>query len=196
MSLCPFFKETCKGNQCMMWENESCLVAAYLKNFESLDESEDIAGHSIFVSERQPAIPEYFKLISADDLAKDYLEFLKTELPDSDDRHSFYEMFDPFLHSKGLEVRFNLPTNIALKIDKARILADNAIKKEHQQKVTEEKSELPNLVDLCVDWSRANGLKTLRKSDLETFLMEKEYEITEETKRALYSIANTKLKSR
>lgn len=195
MSLCPFFKDTCKGNQCMMWENESCLVATYLKNIAPFDEPVDSNTPSLY-NERQPTIPEYLKLISAEDLAKDYLEFLKIELPDSDDRHSIYGMFDPFLHSKGLEMRFNLPANLELKIDKARILADNAFKKEHQQKVLEEKNELPNLVDLCVDWSRANGLKTLRKSDLETFLMEKEYEITEETKRALYSIANTKLKSK
>ena len=35
MSLCPFFNEECKGNQCVMWSDEECLVVGFLHQLKT-----------------------------------------------------------------------------------------------------------------------------------------------------------------
>jgi hypothetical protein len=61
--------------------------------------------------------------------------------------------------------------------------------------LAKEKDELPSLVSQCVDFARMNGLKKLTLSDVDTFIIEKELDLMHETKRAVYSMANVKLKS-
>jgi len=46
-----------------------------------------------------------------------------------------------------------------------------------------------------VDWARINNLKRLTLADVDTFIMEKEFDLLTETKRAIYAMANVKLKS-
>ena len=31
--MCPFFKEKCKGNECVMWKDEKCLISSYMEHF-------------------------------------------------------------------------------------------------------------------------------------------------------------------
>jgi hypothetical protein len=75
-------------------------------------------------------------------------------------------------------------------------LSQSKLEKRYKEKVLRERSELPSLVDQCVDWARANGLRNVSKADIETFLLEKEYDLTKETQKAIYALTNTKLKSR
>ncbi len=29
---CPFFKDRCKGNECVMWKDEKCLIISFMEN--------------------------------------------------------------------------------------------------------------------------------------------------------------------
>jgi len=264
MSLCPFFKELCKENQCMMWKDGNCLISGFLQGGLVLDEVEEegVTSYSGGISE--PSIPEYFKSVSAGDIANEYREFIRREFPESTSKS--YEIFDLFLQSKGLDRRYDIPLEINLKVTKARMLVEqendmlsNAetqlqiekekaelpmlidkfiewlenkglnkarlldvdrfttennldllydttrdiyeisqtkLEEKRKQKILKEKNEIPSLVDQCVDWARANGLRNVSKADIETFLLEKEYDLTKETQKAVYSLSNTRLKSR
>ncbi|MGQ9507724.1 MAG: hypothetical protein ACUVTB_07735 [Candidatus Bathycorpusculaceae bacterium] len=87
-----------------------------------------------------------------------------------------------------------------MKIQRAEFLAERELVREaeleRKRRLQKEKDELPSLVSRCVDWARDNGLKRVTLADVDTFLLEKEIELLHETKRALYSKANLKLKSK
>ena len=78
------------------------------------------------------------------------------------------------------------------------MLAQRQSESEQEIKVKEqlekEKTELPSLVSLCVDWAKEHGLKRITQSDVDAFLMDKTIEILSQTKRALYAMANVELK--
>jgi hypothetical protein len=92
-----------------------------------------------------------------------------------------------------------MPPEIQLKIERANYLAERQIEQEEDAKkkrrLAEEKEELPSLVSQCLDWARLNGLKRLTLSDIDTFIMEKDLNLLHETKRAMYSMVNLKLKT-
>jgi len=67
---------------------------------------------------------------------------------------------------------------------------------ERNERAKQERDGLSSLVDQCIDWARANGLSRLTKADCETFLIEYDLDILKETKDRLYSITNTRLKSK
>ena len=75
-------------------------------------------------------------------------------------------------------------------------ISQSKLDDKYKQKMLREKNEIPSLVDQCVDWARTNGLKNVSKSDVETFLLEKEYDLTKESQKSIYALTNTKLKSR
>jgi len=254
--LCPFFKEQCKGNQCMMWKEEKCLILNFLEQGMILGE-----GVETPVFQRQesldPSTLEYIDTISAEDLASEGLEFWQKKYPN--DYTMQYEAFELYLQSKGLNQTWGAPADTIQKIYNARMLlnrkveklriekekleipsvtdrfidwlegrgetqaklnevsrfikendldllfvtkrdiwtaAQNKLEKRYQEKVLREKSELPNLVDQCVDWARANSLNSISKVDINTFIIEKGYDITKEIQKSMYSLTNTKLKSR
>ena len=92
-----------------------------------------------------------------------------------------------------------MPPEIRIKIEKAELLAEREIRKDEEnqrkERLKKEKEELPSLVSQCVDFARMNGLKRLTVSDVDSFIMEKNLDLMHETKRALYSMANLKLKT-
>ena len=268
MSFCPFFKEDCKGNQCVMWLDENCIIVYFLQKIQTaIPSEEDVdSGQIEFYPEISPReVPDYIKTISPEDLASEYVTFIKTEFPDPEIQPSF-NIFDLFLRSKGVDNRFGLPIEIEMKISKARAffsmeqekereqerqmrmeqeraelpsfvdrfgdwLAERGLKKarlvdvsrftseyeldllsdthrdileriqlrledEHKKRLQAEREGLSSLVDQCMDWARANGLSRLTKADCETFLLELDLDILQETKNGLYSISNTRLKSK
>lgn len=103
-----------------------------------------------------------------------------------------------FWDNKGVE-RFILPSGARLKIERVNYLAERQIAKEEDAKkkkrLAEEKEELPSLVSQRVDWARLNSLKRLTLADVDTFILEKELDLLNETKRAVYTMGNVKLKS-
>ena len=206
MSLCPFFNEECKGNQCVMWSDEECLVVGFLHQLKTgilpeIDEDTiSMEAPSIYRFERpEPEIPDDIKNSSPESLAAEYLAFIETEFPDSDMRHQ-YNNFDLFLQTKNLTSRWGLPADIQLKIQKARTFAREEIRKreetERKHRFETEKDELPSLVNKCRDWAITNGMKRVTVADVDAFILENEYDILSETRRALYAMTNVKLKSK
>jgi len=262
--LCPFFKDDCKGNQCVMWYNEKCILVNFLQTQIEFSEGIEIPSDQIIsqLGDEVVTIPEYIKSISPKDLAVEYIDFLEKEFPDSESRP--YHMWDIFLDSKGVSSRYVLPSEIRLKIHKAEALVDGELarskeieqdvrlekerlkidslvdsylgwieskqlnkvrlmdvqrflreqeldvlreterdiydkaqirlEEKNKEKIIIEREELPSLVDQCVDWARVNGLKSVTKADIQTFLLEKKLDIMKETQNSLYAITNTKLK--
>jgi len=205
--LCPFFKENCRGNECVMFRNEECLVVSFLQRVsegvpalqESVPSSEAVmeGGGAIFRREVAEA-PEWISKQTPEELAVEILEFKKKEFPE-DEEVSFHTVLNFFWTSKGVD-RFLLPSEAQIKIERANFLAQRETMKEAEarkkKRLQEEKEELPSLVSQCVDWARLNGLNRITVADADTYIMEKNIDILYETKRALYAMANVKLKSK
>ena len=199
--LCPFYKENCKGNQCVMWYDEKCLIVNFLQKIQ-MDFSEEEAPSedlSFARYEVEVAMPEDIKSATPEELAIEYINFLQREFPKLElIPHS--NMFDLFLESKGLINRFNLPPEMRLKIRRAQMLARNEIEHrnelEHQMRLEREKEELPSLIERCIDWAITNGFKRVTKADVEAFLLENELDILPETRRSLYVMTNARIKAK
>ena len=135
MSFCPFYKEECKDNQCVMWLDDNCIVVNFLQKIQTaIPSEEDIeSGQIEYYPEITPReVPDYIKLISPEDLASEYVTFIQTEFPDPEIQPS-YSMFDLFLRSKGVDSRFELPIEIEMKVSKARALFSMEREKEREQ---------------------------------------------------------------
>ena len=198
-TFCPFFKETCKGNECVMWRNETCLIVSFLQiTSEGVPSSEEIMESSGIEFHRKEAeVPDWIKTRTAEELAVEMLEFKKKEFSE-DEKLGFHTISNFFWNSKGVE-RFLMPTDIRLKVEKANILAQKEILREAEtekrERLKKEKEELSSLVSHCIDWARTNGLKRLTLADIDAYIMERNLDILNETKRALYAMSNVKLKS-
>ena len=205
MSLCPFFNEECKGNQCVMWSDGECLVVGFLYQLKTGFLSEPDADTfsmeepMIRFERPEPEIPDDIKNSSPESLAAEYIAFIETEFPDSDMGHR-YGNFDLFLQTKNLTDRWQLPADIKIKIEKARTLAREEIRKraetERKLRLETEREELPSLVNRCCDWAITNGMKRVTVADVDAFILENEYDIIKETRRALYAMTNVQLKSK
>lgn len=206
ITFCPFFKDECKGNQCVMWSNEKCLIVDFLQKLQSSFEKE-IPEEEIVVREPiisrferpEPTIPEEIKQATPETLAAEFILFLETEFPESK-LTPYGGNFELFLQTKNLTEHWNLPPEIRLKIKKAQTLARDEIQKrietEHKIRFEREKEELPSLVDRCADWAITKGMKRVTVADVDAFILENEFDILKETRRALYSMTNVKLKSK
>lgn len=205
MSFCPFINEVCKGNQCMMWSDEACLIANYLQQMQGMVEPVGPNDKSMRIPfeidyrRQEPSIPDEIKQLSAESLAAEYIEFLETEFPDSE-LTPYGQYFSLFLEAKNVPSRWGLPPDIQIKVRKAEMLARDEIQKRleeiKKQRYESEKQELPSLISRCVDWAVTHGLKKVTHADVDAFLLEGEIDILTETKRALYSMANLQLKSK
>jgi hypothetical protein len=205
-NLCPFFKENCHGNECIMWKNQECLLVTFLQRIQEgvplSDENvpsseEDIERTGMILHREEAKVPRWLKVSTPKELAAEMLEFKEKEFPE-EEKVRFHILSRFFWQNKGVESVF-LPSEAQLKIDRANYLAERQIAKEEEAKkkkqLAEEKEELPSLVSRCVDWARINSLKRVTLSDVDTFIMEKELDLLYETKRAMYAMANVKLKS-
>lgn len=206
MSFCPFLKDECQGNQCVIWYDEQCLIAAFLQNIHTGLEKQRSAEEEILVDEprfefRRPetVVPEEIKQATPETIAAEFLDFLETEFPDSKTR-IYGGNFDLFLQTKNLTNRWNLPPEINLKIQKAQALAREGIRQkneaEHRKRFEDEKVELPSLVSRCCDWAISKGMKRVTVADVDAFILENDLDMLKETKRALYSLTNVELKSK
>ena len=192
---CPFFKEICKGKECVMWNDEKCHIISYLKlEHDEFLESEDIIEHH---QRGESEVPEYLKTRTAEEIALDLLEFWKKNDPNES---RLYDLSGMFWEKKGIISTFDLSAEMRHKKNQALFFANRMFDKEEKEKIKEqiakEKEELPSLVSHCIDWSKSLGLKRLTHADIDAYLLEKNLVIRPETRRALYSIANVKLKSK
>jgi len=128
------------------------------------------------------------------------IEQERAELP------SYIDRFGDWLSERGRTMarfvdvnRFASEYELDLLGDTLRDILEKTqtrLEDERNERVKQERDGLSSLVDQCIDWARANGLSRLTKADCETFLMEYDLDILKETKDRLYSITNTKLKSK
>jgi len=154
-NLCPFFKEKCHGNECIMWENEECLIASFLKHIsevpeEGLPSTEVESEKSGMILHREEAeVPKWLKTSTPEELAVEILEFREKEFPEEEEKPSFHTLSRFYWQNKGVE-RFFLPAEAQLKIERANYLAERQMTKDEDAKkkkrLAEEKEELPSLV--------------------------------------------------
>ena len=197
-TFCPFFKETCRGNECVIFRNEECLFVSFLQIVSEGVPSEEIIERRIEFQREEVEVPAWIKTRTPEELAVEMLEFKKKEFPENE-KLGFHTISNFFWKSKGIE-RYAMPSDIELKVERANILAQREILKEEERQKKEqwekEKEELPSLVSQCIDWARTNGLKRLTLGDIDAYIMERNLDILKETRRALYAMANVKLKSK
>jgi hypothetical protein len=197
-TFCPFFKDVCRGNECVMFRNEECLIVAFLQKVsEETPEPEEILETTQFESHQEIDVPDWLETKTAEEIAEDILEFKRKTFPE-EERLSIYTVSNFFWEKHGIE-QFRLPSEIRLKIHQADTLAQIMIRKEEENKKKErmekENAELPSLVSHCVDWARTNGLKRLNVADVDAYILERNLDLLKETKRAIYAKANVELKS-
>jgi hypothetical protein len=198
-TLCPFFKENCHGNECVMWRNEQCLITLLLQVVSEGVQfrEEGIEGSGTILGRETMEAPEWLKTSTPEGIAVEILDFKNKEFP-KEQYPNLRSVSHYYWSSKGIDSYLMTP-EIQLKMQKAELLAEREIRSEEATKMKErlgqEKEELPSLVGQCVDFARINGLKRLTLADVDTFVMEKGLDIFHETKRAIYAMANLKLKS-
>jgi len=202
-TFCPFFNETCKGNECVMFRNGECLIVSFLQSLKSVSEGapppvEITEPRGIEFHRKEAEVPDWIKTRTPEELAVEMLEFKKKEFSEDEDL-GFHTISNYFWKSKGIEI-FLMPSDIQFKVERANILAQREIRKETEiqkrEQMEKEKEELPSLVSQCVDWARTNGLKRLTMADVDAYIIERDLDILKETRRALYAMANVKLKSK
>jgi len=204
-TLCPFFKETCHGNECVMWKDEECLIASFLQRIseapkENIPSSEEIierSGGGLILHREEAEVPKWLKTSTPEELAAEMIEFKKKEFPE-EGVFGFHTMSRYYWSNKSVE-KFLMPPEIQVKIERTELLAQKEILREEEtqrkERLEKEKEELPSLVSQCVDWARINGLKRLTLADVDTYILEKDLTILQEMRRALYAMANLKLKT-
>jgi len=195
---CPFTKDDCKGNECMMFRNEDCLFVTFLQSVsEETPQTEGIMETIRFEQEQETDAPDWLETKTAEEIAEEILEFKKKTFPE-EERLSIYTVTNFFWEEHGIE-QFRMPSEIRLKMQQTVTLAQIMARKEQENKKKErmekENAELPSLVSRCVDWARTNGLKRLTVADVDAYILERNLDILKETRRAIYAKANVELKS-
>jgi len=201
---CPFIRETCKGNECVLFRNEGCVIVTLLGGLREKEEEgaplyEADTDRTVAVLDRRERdAPDWIKGTTPEELAAEMLEFMRREFPD-DQLVAFDTASRFYWESKGIQ-DFLMPFNVQMKMRKAEYLAEREADKEAdagmKKRLQEEKDELPSLLSQCIEWTRANGLRRLTLADVDTFILEKDLTLMSKTRRALYSMANLRLKSR
>ena len=189
-----------------MWKDEKCVLVSFLEQAqeglplpeEGMPPLEGIERSPMILHTEEVEVPDWIKKRTPEELAVEMLDFIKKEFPEEEGMR-YHTVFSYFWESKGVQ-RFLLPSEASLKIQRAEFLVQKEIMKqqeaERKRRLQEEKDELPSLVGKCVDWARDYGLKRVTLADVDTFLLEKDLNLMHETKRALYSMSNLKLKSK
>jgi hypothetical protein len=194
---CPFIRETCKGNECIIVTLLGGLREKEEEEGEAAPRYEAPTERALAAFDRQEReTPDWIKSATAEELAAEILDFRKREFPE-DEHVTFHTAYRLFLNSKGIQ-EFMIPPDAQLKMERAVYLAHRETRREAEiemkRRLEEEKEELPSLVGKCVDWAKANGLRRLTLADVDTFMLESDLKLMPETRRALYSMANSKLK--
>ncbi len=206
-AFCPFINDKCRGNKCVMWEDNGCVIVNFMKSFTELSEGdvilpvveEDNRTPDLYSElKREANIPEEIKTASPEELAAELVSFIKTEFPEAK-RTRVRDISIIFWEIKNVE-RWGIPPDIRLKLEKAEMLAKRQLEEEKELKEKEqlerEKAKLPSLVNSCIEWAEEHDLKRVTKTDVEAFLIEKNVDILPQTQRALYAMVNVKLKSK
>jgi hypothetical protein len=139
--------------------------------------------------ERLLEIPDDIRKKTEKELADELVAFVLKEFPDELDRMSF-RASRLFWESKGLPDSWHLgreDPKIGLKLEKAESLAQFKLKQETQKR---EKQLVPKLVEECVNWAKENQMKRANKTNVDSFLAEKELTLSKSSRDIIYSKVN------
>ena len=175
------------------------MIVNFLQKIQTaIPSEEDLDSEQVgYYPELSPrSIPDYIKTISPEELAVEYLTFIRAEFPDPDMRSS-YDVFDLFLRSKGVDNRFELPLEIDIKIRKTSLLISMEREKERdherQMRIEQERAELPSYVDRFGDWLSERGLTKARNVDVNRFASDYELDLLGDTLRDILEKTQTRL---
>ena len=204
-NFCPLINSECKKQDCVMWKNGKCLIVVTMEKlnkwiYEEYEEPTMRDNTSFKTTKmKQKNILEKIKDSSSKEIAEDIVAFAKKEFPDDKSYWNLYSFISLYWDTMNID-RVELPKPLRAKIEKAEMLASQMLQKEREQMrkelVEKEKEKLPPIVDLCVKWAIKKGLKSVRYSDIDAFLMMNNIELLYETKRTLYAMVNLKLKTK
>jgi hypothetical protein len=186
----------------MAWKDDTCLIFSYLEAALSPSEHEFIETEAdesyLRLEEKAREVPVQIKSATPEELAAELVSFAKREFT-HEERIWISRAAEFFWEEKGITTKWNIPSDIRLKLEKAETLAQQQIHSEREAELKaqleKEKAELPHLISQCVVWARKQGLSRLTQADVDAFLLEQEKEILPQTKRAIYATANVQLKS-
>ncbi|TGL67621.1 hypothetical protein [Leptospira levettii] len=193
-NFCPLIKEKCKKQECISWKESSCLIFSYLELQLNNPEIDDLADY------KPQEIPEDLRKASAQEIANKIINFAKNEVysDEDEDFDPYYDISELYWKSRNIE-KYDLPTDFEVKVEKAERIAfqflENESKKKLEERIEKESSNLPKLINECVDWVREKGLKKITHADLDVFLRKKKIDLLNDTRRDLYSNVNLELKT-
>lgn len=144
-------------------------------------------------------IKQKIKSIDIDELANEYIEYLKRKTG-SAEASTLYRKYSLYLNEflSEKEVPNDYEIRRALRETGRDLLREEVEleqEKREKEQVKKEKELVPQLVTEIIEWAKANGLKRIRKTDVEAFLLEKNLEnLHYLTKDSIWKLANAKLK--
>jgi len=147
------------------------------------------------VVDERHAIPEDVMLATPDDLAKELLDFVKSNSSNEDLVNDLYRYKDLFWKKKKVD-SYDLPIDVELKKQKVDDLVEKLVRELQEERrhktLMDEKKIIPELVHSCVIWANGKGLKKVTKADVDVFLAGKSLLV--ETVREVYGMVNIELK--
>lgn len=206
--LCPLLRKECVGNQCAMWKEKRCLVVSFVEYFIGPAPEQSALTPSVetklitetkeepefdLSEERKPRVPDEVKKVTAEERASELAAFAKQQYP-NEARVWVEGISNYFWKKKKLkDAYYGVPLEIQLKMRKAERIAQSEVDKEEIEK---QKSKLSSLTDSCVQWASELGLRKLTLQDVEVFLVQEKVQISQLTRRWLYTMVNAALKSK
>lgn len=139
------------------------------------------------IIERKLLLEEKRELFeNIDSLVKEFLDSLDENI--TVENYEIIEHYlDTFLSERYGEIDYKA----------RRLIIGKVIEEIEQRRLAKEKKMIPELVKQLVEWARKQGLKTLRKMDVESFLIERGLEdLHHHTINRIWKLASTELKKR
>ena len=190
MSFCPIIREKCKGNECVMWSDEECTIVNFFGQPIYTEIDDEYEGGEIESPTQE--IPSWVNSASSEDIVNEYITFLQREFPDTE---SYYGYWSLFLDKIGCN-SYGLPTELAMKFQKARILKDIEEEKLRNAKLDErrerESYQIDSWVDQYFDYMKSRNYPKVRQNDVYSFVRNRNLDILSETKREIYDLAKVK----
>ncbi|MEM4203671.1 MAG: hypothetical protein QXS54_06345 [Candidatus Methanomethylicaceae archaeon] len=134
---CPFIRDTCKGNLCVMWKDERCIIISFLESFQeelTLEEGRPKIQEELgFGSEE---IPDWLAEATPEELAEEIVDFVKKEF--NEDTYILNgTLIEYFWKNKGI-FKFSLPPEDQLEVEKAEYLALKKLEKIDKRSIIED----------------------------------------------------------
>lgn len=190
-TFCPIIKDTCKEKKCKFWNDQDCMVANFFESqvIDFINKSEMMENLTA-PREQKEVDYSWLEKTSEEDIINEMIEFSLKEFPD--EKYLTYSLKNIFWQSKKLDDKYNLPSEMKIKIEKIESKADNVLRKKVEEK---EKERLDQIIQNCYDWAKENGSSKLTKSDVNAYIMEVGESLTQASKDILYSKVNMRLKN-